>query len=188
METKLFDLCKQIKSQHPIDIESANFICKLINDNNLKTMLEIGTGIGFSSSFFSSNSNIQKIITIEKKLGNFLFAKYYVKNYKVDYVWLDCMNFSTNDLFDIIFIDGPKSKYQQIFEKFSLNLNKKGIVVIDNIFLNRLKQKILVKTSNKYQKLINKVNSFIKWLKNNSEWNFKVINVGDGLALCERKF
>lgn len=188
MKTKLLELCKQIKSQYPIDIESAIYICDLINKKKFKTMLEIGTGIGFSSYFFSFNSDIQKIVTIEKKFGNFLYAKYYVKNFKVDYVWSDCMNFASNNLFDIIFIDGPKSKYQQIFEKFSNNLNKSGIIVIDNIFLSRLKQKMLTLKINKYQKLINKVENFINWLKNNNTWNLDIVDIGDGLAICERKF
>lgn len=187
MENKILKLCEQVKSQHPIDIDSAKIICELINKKELSTMLEIGTGLGYSSYFFSAYSNIKKIETIEKKFGNFLFAKYFVKNFKVNYHWLDWINFSTNDLFDIIFIDGPKSKNQQIFEKFAVNLNPNGIIVIDNIFLKRLKQKALLYSTNKYQKIINKVNSFINWLQNQKEWKFEIIDVGDGLAICERK-
>ena len=188
MESKILNLCRQIKSQHPIDHDSALLICKLINEKKFKTMLEIGTGLGYSSYFFSHNSCIEKITTIEKKMGNYLFAKYFVKDSKINYIWSDCLNYYDNNLFDVIFIDGPKSKYQEIFDKFSNYLNSNGVIVIDNIFLIRLKEKAILYSTNKYKKMIDKVDKFVDKLKKQENWKINCINVGDGLAICERKF
>ena len=45
--------------------DSLDYIIDLIKKNNIKNMLEIGTGIGFSSINIADKTNIQ-ITTIEK--------------------------------------------------------------------------------------------------------------------------
>lgn len=186
METKLLNLSREIKSQHPIDYESAIVINNIINKRHYESLLEIGTGIGYSSYLFAKFSEIKKITTIEKQMGNFLYAKKFINHPKIEYIWNDCFNYNDDQTFDLIFIDAAKSKYQEMFLKFSNLLNTRGVIVIDNIFLNRVRQKNELSPNSKYQKMIDKVDNFVNWLKDLQNWEVNIIHCGDGLAVCER--
>lgn len=184
---QLIDLRKLIILKHnnhyPLDIDSCEYICKLINDNNLETCLEIGTGLGFSSLYFSLFSSIKSIDTIEKNKEYFLEAiKQHYTN-KVNYINMDAFHFTTSKKYDLIFIDGPKSNQILLFDIVSKYLTPNGYLVIDNIFLNRLKNK----DKEKNIKIINKVNDFKQYLLSLPNIEVNIVDIGDGLAVIKRK-
>ena len=46
--------------------ETIDTINKIIDENNIKSVLEIGTAIAYSTINFASNKNIEKIVSIER--------------------------------------------------------------------------------------------------------------------------
>ena len=56
-----------------------NFLCKLIDKNDVKNILEIGSAIGYSALKMASVSNDIKIVTIERDQERYLKA---IKNIK----------------------------------------------------------------------------------------------------------
>lgn len=169
------------KNHHPLEIESCYYILSLISINEFKSMLEIGTGNGFSSTFFALKSELKTIKTIEKN-------EVYYNNInklkdKVRYVLANAFEYQDNDKYDIILIDGPKSNQELLFEKYQNYLTSNGIIIVDNIFLKRL----VNKDSKQALKLLNKNHNFVKYLKSKKDWDIKIVNVGDGLAICKRK-
>ena len=67
--SKLIDEIREygINNNVPImSVETINTINKIIDENNIKSILEIGTAIGYSTLCFASNKNVEKITSIER--------------------------------------------------------------------------------------------------------------------------
>lgn len=184
----LMNLYQDIKNNknnsHPLDLDSCKFICDLIDKNNFKNLLEIGTGFGFSSLYFALNSKIEKIITIEKNIEVFEFAKKQDITNKIIYLNNDAFSYVPSEKFDCIFIDGPKSNQIVLFDNFKNYLSDDGAIIIDNIFLNRVKNKIQTKNT---IKLLSRNEEFKNYLKNLNNYYVEFINIGDGLAILKRR-
>ena len=78
-----------IKNDIPImSIDSIETIKKLINDNNIATILEIGTAIGYSTINFASCKSVNKITSIERDENRFNIAKENVLKSKLNNIEL----------------------------------------------------------------------------------------------------
>jgi caffeoyl-CoA O-methyltransferase len=127
-------------ASNPISLSFLNFICYLIKPKNI---LEIGSFIGLSTMELSTHLKKNgKVTAIEKYDKFYNIAK---KNFKINKLdkkiniilgeALDVL--SSNKLkkkFDLIFIDGNKENYKEIFQLCEKKLSKDGIIIIDNIF------------------------------------------------------
>ena len=165
------------KNNHPLDLESAIFICHLIEQYNLKQCLEIGTGYGYSSLFFAVNSQLEVIDTVDKSKDCINYARKQNFTKKINYFCEDIFKWNPEKKYDLIFVDGPKSNQEIIFEKLVHFLDKNGLIIVDNMFLKRVKNnKILEKTSN-----------FKKYLLSLKMFDVSIVNIGDGLAIIKRK-
>ena len=127
-------------ASNPISLSFLNFICYLIKPKNI---LEIGSFIGLSTMELSTHLKKNgKVTAIEKYDRFYNIAK---KNFKINKLdkkiniilgeALDVL--SSNKLkqkFDLVFIDGNKENYKEIFQLCEKKLSKDGIIIIDNIF------------------------------------------------------
>lgn len=170
-------------NNHPLDLNACEYICKIINQNNFTKMLEIGTGYGFSSYYFAKNSNIKCIDTIEKNTDYYIQAKKLDDTNKIKYINESIFDYLIKDSYDLIFVDGPKTKQELIIDKVKNHLNINGMIIIDNIYLKR----VVNKTNNNAIKLINKHKEFINYLNNLKEFNVEYIDIDDGLAILRRR-
>lgn len=180
MTSKLNEL-KQICISDNIPIirdDVIEYFVTFFRNNNIQTILEIGTGYGFSSLLFLSLNNNTKITTIEKDENRIEIAKKFLTE-RTKIIKTDIRDFETNEKYDFIFLDGPKSCQIEIFEKLKDNLSKNGTIIIDNVFLNDLSKK---SDSKRVKKIIEKNNKFIDYLKKLDDWNFNIVNIGDGIG------
>lgn len=127
-------------ASNPISLSFLSFICNLTKPKNI---LEIGSFIGLSTMELSTHLKKNgKVTAIEKYDKFYNIAK---KNFRINKLEkkiniilgeaLDVL--STNKLkqnFDLIFIDGNKENYKEIFQLCEKKLSKDGIIIIDNIF------------------------------------------------------
>lgn len=158
------------------------YIVKIIRNNNFINVLEIGTGYGYSANFLCDNINFLKIDTIEKNIKNFEIACLFPHK-NINYILDSAFTWESSKKYDLIFIDGPKSKQKILFEKFTNYLLNDGIIVIDNIFLKD------VKSINKNKiKLLKNNLKFKNYLLELKSWEVEILNVDDGIAICKRKF
>ncbi len=195
METlkEYYEKSLEYKPQHPIDKESADFICNFINKNKISKMLEIGSGVGYSANYFALNSFISEIDSYEKEFNFFLFCRLNKLSEKINFVCKDFLFETENFLkYPLIFIDASKSKQIELFEKSINFLEDKGFIIVDNINLNRLKNRYLSSSvSNKKVKAIEKIllknEKFKKYLNNLFNFKIEILEIGDGLAICQKK-
>ncbi|MFA5603115.1 MAG: O-methyltransferase [Bacilli bacterium] len=180
-----------LENNIPIILDDGiEFIENYIKTHNIKTILEIGTAIGYSSIRMALiNSNI-KITTIER---NELLYKEAIKNInkfnfnkQINVIYDDAFNVQLKDKFDLIFIDSSKAQYIKIFEKFKGNLNDKGAIITDNLNFHGLVKDYDNIKSKDLRQLVGKIKNFISFLKNNKEFKTIFYDIGDGISISER--
>ncbi|WP_027123970.1 O-methyltransferase [Mycoplasmoides pirum] len=163
----------------------------LENNNYLNTILEIGTGCGYSSYCLSEITSVKKITTIEKNIKRYEIAKKLLKNEsKINILNKDANVFfnSTNiNKYDVIILDGPKNKLIWYIERSFNFLNKNGICVVDNLFLKDIRKKQNEKFQKRYEKLIIKNNELQNYINllDKKRYNIFVDESGDGLVIIQ---
>ncbi|WEK82842.1 MAG: methyltransferase [Mycoplasma sp.] len=161
-------------------------IVDLINKNNYKSLLELGTAYGYSSYAFITKSNLEHITTIELNHENYLIAKNNLSSLKkVECVNTNAFDFIPKQKYDVIFLDACKSKQEILFSKYKEYLNPNGVIIIDNLFLKKFDQ--LPTLTKNQKKLKEKVNQFYIWLTNLKDWKVIIKDIDDGLAICSLK-
>ena len=175
-----------------IELDAIKFIMKYIKLNQVKSILEIGTAIGNSAILMANANSFCEITTIERDEKRYKEA---VKNVnkrgldkRIELVYNDAMEVNlTNCKFDLIFIDAAKGQYIKYFEKFCNFLNPGGVIITDNLkFHGLVKNKDLIKSKN-VRGIVNKIEKYIEFLKENDEYITKFYDIGDGLSVSFRK-
>lgn len=180
-----------IKNNVPIMSEDTiETIKNMIMVNEVHSILEIGTAIGYSTICFASTPGVTNITSVERDPERSKIAKDNVKNSELKNITLyenDALNIEIKDKFDLIIIDAAKSQNMKFFNKFKENLDEDGIIIIDNLsFHGYVNQEARIESRNLRQ-MVNKIRKFIDFLNNNEEFTVKYIEVGDTLGVCKRK-
>lgn len=175
-----------------IEKKSINFINKLIELNNVETILEIGTAIGYSAIMMALANDKIKITTIEKDEKRYIEALKNIKKCnleeRISVVFQDALEVNMAGLnYDLIFIDAAKGQYQRYFDKFQYYLNKGGIIITDNLKFHGLVGNKDQAGSKNVEKLVEKIEGYIEYLKTNPEFATKFYDVGDGLSVSIRR-
>jgi predicted O-methyltransferase YrrM len=161
-----------------------DFINRLITNNNYSKILELGTAYGYSAFLFSLNKSVTKIISVEKDKARHLVASNLLnKNQKIELVNNDIFLYEPLSTFDLIFVDGPKSRQQEIVNKYMEYLNESGKMVVDNIYLKKFDNS--TNLNKNQEKLIQKVKTFREWLQH-SKMNVKILDIDDGIAIISK--
>ena len=175
-----------------IELDSIKFMMKYIKLNQVKSILEIGTAIGYSAILMANANSFCEITTIERDEKRYKEA---VKNVnksgldkRIELVYNDAMEVNLGDVkYDLIFIDAAKGQYIKYFEKFSNYLNPGGVMITDNLkFHGLVKNKDLIKSRN-VRGIVNKIEKYIDFLKENKDYVTKFYDIGDGLSVSFRK-
>ena len=189
---KLIDEIRVYGENNSVPIMSRDTITKIqriIKDNNIKSILEVGTAIGYSTICFAS-TGIDKIESIERDKERYDIAVSNVEKSGLNNISLNLMDvfdFNTTSKYDLIIIDAAKSQNRRIFEKFMNNLNENGIIIIDNLSFHGFVGKSNEIKSRNLRQMVRKIEKFIEYLKNNDEFDTEFIEVGDTLGVCKRK-
>lgn len=167
------------------------FLKEYIKKNNIKSILEIGSAIGYSAINMALVDNDIKITTIEKDEGRYNEALENIKNFnlnnQIKVVLGDALETKIEGFYDLIFIDAAKAQYIKFFEKYKYNLNKNGVIISDNLYFHGLTlDNVIIKNKNLRQ-LVKKIKNYKQFLQNNEEFNTKFLEIGDGIAISKRR-
>ncbi len=170
--------------------DTINTIINIINENNIESILEIGTAIAYSTICFANNNKVKNITSIERDNNRYLIAINNVKLSNLSNIKLihdDAENINIKDKFDLVIIDAAKSQNLKFFNKFKENLNSNGIIIIDNLSFHGYVGKSSEIKSRNLRQMVRKIEKFIDFLNNNQEFDVTYIEVGDTLGVCKRK-
>lgn len=172
--------------------DGINFLTSFISKHKVKTILEIGSAIGYSAIMMALVDPSIKIVTIERDEERYLEA---VKNIKtlnlenqITLMYQDALEINLTDKFDLVFIDAAKGQNMKFFEKFSSNLNDGGYIITDNINFHGFidKDESEIKSKNLRQ-LVRKIKQYINFLKENEIYETEFHDVGDGIAVSNKR-
>lgn len=171
--------------------EGIDFMLEYIKKNNILTILEIGSAIGYSAIRMALlNPNI-KIVTVERDIERYNKAVKNIKNFNLEkqitIYNCDAFDLNLDEKFDFIFIDAAKAQYIKFFEKFKINLKDNGTILSDNLNFHGLthtKKKI---ESRNVRQLVRKINNYIEFLKTNQEFTTQFYDCGDGIAISKKR-
>jgi len=176
-----------------IEKDSIAFIMKYIKKNNIKSVLEIGSAIGYSTILMASSNQDTIVTTIERDETRYMECLKNVKKCgmekKINVVYQDALelNLSEDLKYDLIFIDAAKGQYIKFFEKYKNFLNPNGTIITDNInFHGYVGQSSKLDKGN-LKSLVEKIEKYIEFLKTNPEFDTKFYDIGDGLSVSTWK-
>jgi predicted O-methyltransferase YrrM len=162
----------------------------LIKMNNIKTVVEIGTLVGYSTIWIADAiGQLGKIYTIEKNEEHANLAR---KNFdtflNVELLMGDAteklQQIEPNGPFDMIFIDANKSGYMDYLNWAEKNIKKNGLIVADNTLLFGK----IYDTKYSDQKSWKVINKFNEELANPSKYDSIIIPTHEGLSIAIKKF
>lgn len=188
-----FDLeLKEYAKENNVPIifdEGLAFLELIIRLYKPKTILEIGTAIGYSAIRMHKVCG-SKITTIERNEKMYEVAKNNILKAKleneIDVIYKDALEAfdDIKDLtFDLIFIDAAKAQYTKFFEMYQQLLNPKGVIVCDNMLFHGLVDGDVSNQSRSVRGLVRKLNNFHEYLLNNENYKTSIFNIGDGMAV-----
>lgn len=176
-----------------VEEEVANFLTVLTAIKKPKKILEIGTGLGYSTiSMAKSLPEGAEILSIELLPGRKEKAQEFIK--KTPYwekIKLLCgdgreiIN-QLDDKFDLVFLDAAKGQYPKFFDKFDQLLQEDGIIIADNVLINGWVVSMEYPERRKRTMVVN-MRKFLEDFKNKKNYEMTLIPLGDGLAIIKKK-
>jgi predicted O-methyltransferase YrrM len=175
-----------------IEPDSILFIKKYIKLNDVKKILEVGTAIGYSAILMATAKDDVEVTTIERDDKRYREA---VKNVneaglddRIEVVFNDALDVNLAGYsYDLIFIDAAKSQLKKYFEKFQNYLNPGGVIITDNIKFHGFVGESSAIESKNLKSLVQKIENYVDFLKNNKEFETKFYDIGDGLSVSVKK-
>lgn len=172
-----------------IQKEGLNFLIEYIKQNNVKTILEIGTAIGYSSINMALVSDDIQITTIERNEKMYKQAIKNIKDFnlenRINVIYGDALDTVIQDKYDLIFIDAAKAQYIKFFEKYKQNLQMNGTIITDNLNFHGLALHPEEIHSKNLKALVRKINNYKDFLINNKEFQTVFYEIGDGIAVSK---
>ncbi len=161
-----------------------------------RTILEIGTAIGYSALRMAYALPGASILTIERDEERIEKAHQFIERAdmgnRINIVKGDALETETlvspEGPFDCIFIDAAKGQYKRFFEIYEKYLNQGGIILSDNVLFKGLVALDQEEIDSKRTKnLVNKIKGYNEWLMNKEDFDTVILPVGDGLAISIKR-
>jgi len=165
----------------------------LVNLKKPKKVLEIGTGIGYSTIWMArALDECGKITTIELLPKRYEIALSNLKKAgledRVKLINGDAREIISEikDTYDIIFLDAAKGQYQEFFNISQTLLSPNGLLICDNVLINGWV--IDLKYPERRKKtMVYRMRAFLENLKNEKDFISSIIPLGDGVALLFKR-
>ena len=172
--------------------ECEEVLIDLIKKIKPTSILEIGTCVGYSSTIMLLNSNAT-IDTIEIDEERLEKAKALWENYKLQ----DRVNYYLGDVdkildkvienktYDLIFIDGPKSRYLDHFIKTQKAMHENTNILCDDVlFFGLVKGE--EKVAHKHRTIVRHLREFLSFIEERDDLNVEILDKGNGIAIIRK--
>jgi predicted O-methyltransferase YrrM len=174
-----------------MDKNGLKFLIDYIKFNDVKSVLEIGSAIGYSAINMALASLNVTVTTIERDEVRYLEAIKNIKRFNLDkrinLILADALDINIEEQFDLIFIDAAKGQYIKFFEKYASNVKNDGTIISDNIYFHGFVEQVDRIEKKNLRQLVDKIKKYILFLQENKEFKTKFFRVGDGIAVSKRK-
>ena len=170
-----------------IDPSQCYFLHLIIKISNIKNVLEIGTFTGLSALSISlALPDDGKLIALDKNEETNKVAKNFFKKANQDHKIktiikpaLESLEELKKNKFDLVFIDADKMNNQEYYEKSLKLINKKGLIIIDNVLWHGE-----VADKENLDKYTVNIREFNTYVANDKRVEQIIVPLGDGMTVC----
>lgn len=175
-----------------VEPEVGRFLQVLLSLKGARSVLEVGTALGYSGILLARAPGERHITTIEIDEDRYQRACENFRGAGVSHLITPLLGDANEVIptlegpFDFIFVDAAKGQYPQFFARVMPLLLPGGVLVIDNVFLNGW---VIDMTWPERRKktMVCRVRELLEVLKNHEELITSVIPLGDGLTVSVRR-
>ena len=174
-----------------VEPETARFLSVMCRVAKPKKILEVGCAIGFSSILRAkATADDCEIATLECNEEMVHIARENIKKAgyaeKISVIEADAKDYLSyiddDEVFDIIFLDGPKAHYIYILDECVRLLKKGGIIISDNVLYKGMtaddnhvvRRKITI---------VKRLRKYIDMLMEHKELETSLLPLGDGVTI-----
>lgn len=171
--------------------ESIDYIITNLLKYQCKSILEVGTAVGFSAISIACSISDVKITTIERDVSRFTEAKQNIektdlKN-RIQPVLMDALDYQCTETFDALIIDAAKAQNKTFFDRFFPFVKPRGIVIVDNLDFHGHNEHIELLTDRRnLRQMVNKIKMFEEYVNNREDLVVERVFIGDGMMLIRR--
>ncbi|WP_436377037.1 O-methyltransferase [Cytobacillus sp. BC1816] len=194
---QLLDKMEQYAKEHNVpimELAGIEAMLQLLRIQRPKTILEVGTAIGYSAIRMAFAVPEAKIVTIERDVKRYQLAEQYIdearKKEQIRIIKGDALEVEEDVIkhgpYDAIFIDAAKGQYQRFFELYSRYLSYDGVIITDNVLFKGLVCEPVIENK-RIRNLVKKIDVFNKWLMSHPEYHTVILPVGDGVAISKKR-
>jgi len=171
--------------------DGVQYLVSFIEENNVNSILEIGSAVGYSSICMAYNNPNVYITTIELDKERFNEACANINEMRLE-TQIECFHMDASDYiptkqYDMLFIDAAKTKNKLFFDKFSNYVKEGGYIVIDNIYFYGLVDKVDTIKKKRTRKLVEKIKEFKEYVLEHQDYESTYLQCGDGLIIAKKK-
>lgn len=173
-----------------IDRQVENYLAFFLSVLKPRTILELGTAIGYSASVMARATNAV-ITTVELDPVRAINARTHLQNQhledRVDLIVGDAAEFITKDRgsYDFIFIDAAKGQYEVYLKECLRLLNEDGVICMDNVlFHGMLASKALFKR--RKITIVKRLKRMLHTVFQSDDLSVNLLPVGDGVLMIRR--
>ena len=183
---------KALEHQVPIMCDaSIDYIINNLLKYQCKSILEVGTAVGFSAISIASAIVDVKITTIERDESRFTEAKQNIEktdlNNRIQPVLMDALDYQCTETFDALIIDAAKAQNKTFFDRFFPFVKPRGIVIVDNLDFHGHNENVsLLSDRRNLRQMVNKIKQFEEYVNNREDLVVERVNIGDGMMLIQR--
>ncbi|MDH8677091.1 O-methyltransferase [Fusibacter bizertensis] len=197
-EEGLLGTLEQYAQEHLVPIvqpEIAQYLKVFTQLVKPKSVLEIGTAIGYSGALFATVMQEGTIDTIELSEDMFAKAEETFDSLKKTVPGVAVTQHLGSAIeviptiekkFDMIFIDAAKGHYKAFFDLCYPLLNEGGVIVSDNVLYKGMIATNLYLVRRKIT-IVKRMRKYLTFLSTHPELDTTVLPMGDGLAISIKK-
>ena len=194
-EELLLEMEQYAEAHHvPImQLSGIEALTQILRIQNPKSILEIGTAIGYSAIRMAKALPNTSIVTIERDINRVEVAKQFIAKSNVEsqitVIEGDALEveLDSNSTFDAVFIDAAKGQYMKFFEKYSPLVPSGGVLYIDNMYMHGLSDLDIKEVPKRKRTMIRNLKQFSDWIMQHPDYTSAFFPIGDGLLICLKR-
>lgn len=174
--------------------ETVVYFIWLFNQLKPKSVLEVGTAIGFSAALMAEHMEDGHLTTIERNPDMYERAEKVFKDFGLeDKITLmkgqavDILEDLDDEAYDFIFMDSAKAKYYSFFPECFRVLQMGGVIAIDDVLQGGTILDDEEDIPKRVRKIHRKLNDFLDVVLDHPALDSTILPLGDGLLLITKK-
>ncbi|MEH6889724.1 O-methyltransferase [Bacillus sp. JJ864] len=193
----ILEMEQYAREQHvPImDRLGMEFMLQFLRLIGPKSILELGTAIGYSSIRMMQAIPNSSIVTVERNADRYEKALEYINRSlvkeRISVIFGDALEtgeqVKEHGTFDVIFIDAAKGQYRRFFDIYEPLLNPGGVIISDNVLYHGLVTTKEHIENRRTRGLIRRIKTYNEWLMNHEGYDTTIFPIGDGVAVSKKK-